>query len=108
MMASYTRNDLSSSLHVEQVHGVFECKDFQRAYLIFMKQFMLEQKKSADLVLNDSPVDEIIVEGGFANNPVFIELLKLNYPDILVTTSQLAQGSALGAAMMIKDEVWKN
>lgn len=108
MMASYTRNDLLSSVHVGQVYGVFECKDFQTAYLIFMKQFMLEQKKSTDLVLNDSPVDEIIVEGGFASNPVFIELLKLNYPDILVTTSQLAQGSALGAAMMIKDEVWKN
>lgn len=108
LATSYNDEELTSLLDSSKPVAVFECLDFKTAYLVFMFQLMLEQKKSTDLVLNDVSVDEIIVEGGFANNALFMQLLKLNYPGISVTSSQLAQGSALGAAMMIKDEIWKN
>lgn len=104
----YSQHDLTSYLQKAEGISIFDEIDSKTAYLVFMYQLMLEQKKSIDMVLSDAPVEEIIVEGGFANNALFIQLLEMNFPNILVTSSQLAQGSALGAAMMIKDEIWKN
>jgi hypothetical protein len=103
----YTQEELYGFFYAEKELPIFDAVDVKTAYLVFMFHLMLEQKKSIDLVLGDSLVDEIIVEGGFANNALFIQLLKLNYPEIIITASHLAQGSALGAALLIIDEIWR-
>lgn len=45
----------------------------------------------------------LYVSGGFARNPIFIHLLKSNFPDKKVLISEIDNSSALGAALVIAD-----
>ena len=47
--------------------------------------------------------ETLYVSGGFARNPIFIHLLKVNFPDKKVLISEIDNSSALGAAMVIAD-----
>ena len=45
----------------------------------------------------------LYVSGGFARNPIFINLLKESFPEKNVLVSEIDNSSALGAAMVIAD-----
>jgi sugar (pentulose or hexulose) kinase len=47
----------------------------------------------------------LYVSGGFARNPIFIELLKTNFPDKKVLISEIDNSSALGAALVVSDSL---
>jgi glycerol kinase len=66
-----------------------------------MRSIIALQVKSTNLVLNNSPVKKIFVDGGFGKNDVFMSVLKSYYPEIEVYSSVVAQASALGAAMAL-------
>lgn len=51
---------------------------------------------------NDS-TKTLYVSGGFARNPIFIDLLKQRFPRKKVLVSEIDNSSALGAAMVISD-----
>ena len=57
-----------------------------------------------NLAIGKTPISKIYVDGGFADNEVFVNLLKQAYPAIKLRTTQSPLGSALGAAMAIADE----
>lgn len=46
----------------------------------------------------------LLVDGGFGKNKIFIHLLQESFPNLSVIVSDNAQGTALGAAMMM--QVW--
>jgi ribulose kinase len=73
-----------------------------------MEQLIVRQKLSTDWVLQTAEVDEIVVDGGFAKNRLFMNLLQLAYPNKLVTASELSQGSSLGAAIVLKEAIWNS
>jgi sugar (pentulose or hexulose) kinase len=104
----YTDDDIRRMLTTTENQSMLSCADCKQAYFMLMNQLVQQQKGSTDFVLKGSPVDQIIVDGGFANNNLFIKLLQIQYPNLLVTVSQLTQGSSLGAAMLIKEEIWKD
>ena len=58
--------------------------------------------EAINLVLpsNDS-VTNIYITGGFSKNELFLKLITEAYPSKLVYTSEIANGSALGAALVI-------
>ena len=60
-----------------------------------------QQVTSTNLVLHNADVDQIFVDGGFSNNPVFMHLLAAAYPNKKVFAATLSQASSLGAAMAI-------
>ena len=82
--------------------------DAKSAYFIALQKLVVDQKKSMDWVLHNADVDEIIVDGGFAQNKLFIQLLGFCFPVKKVTLSTMHQGSSLGAAMVIKEQLWKS
>jgi L-fuculokinase len=76
---------------------------FEQAYHSLMMDIMDQQLKSADLVLHDTGVRRIFVDGGFGKNEVYMHLLAQAFPDIKVFAAALSQATALGAALAIHE-----
>ncbi|HMH31796.1 MAG TPA: FGGY family carbohydrate kinase [Puia sp.] len=76
-------------------------ENYATAYHQLIRDIMLLQKQSTQLVLENSQVKRIFVDGGFGKNPVFMHLLSMTFPHIEVYAATLAQASALGAALSI-------
>jgi sugar (pentulose or hexulose) kinase len=62
---------------------------------------MDQQVLSTGLVLHDSNVKKIFVDGGFSNNPIYANLLAMAFPGAQVYAASISQASALGAALAI-------
>jgi len=71
------------------------------AYLNFMRQLVEKQAVSTRLVIGNSPVHRIFVDGGFSSNELYMTLLAAVFPEIDVFAAEIAQATALGAAMSI-------
>ncbi len=74
---------------------------YEEAYHQIIFNIIQQQVASTNLVLNNADVDQIFVDGGFSNNPVFMHLLAAAYPNKKVFAATLSQASSLGAAMAI-------
>jgi sugar (pentulose or hexulose) kinase len=91
--------------------SVFECafaardlKDFPdlaSAYDQFMVDLVGQQLHSLDLLLKDAPVKQLLVDGGFSKNEWYMRLLAHALPEVEVYAAEVAQASALGAALMV-------
>ena len=79
-------------------------KHYEEAYHQLMADIMLQQAHSTNLVLKGTPVKKIFVDGGFGNNPVYMQLLALSFPEIEVYCSSVPQATAKGAALAIHKE----
>ncbi len=71
------------------------------AYHQLMLDIMNQQKLSTGLVLKDTPVKRIFVDGGFSKNAVYMNLLASAFPSMEVYAASMAQATAIGAAMAI-------
>jgi hypothetical protein len=99
--------------------SVFECAfasrdlndfpDLASAYDQFMVDLVGQQIFSLDLLMNDAPVKQLLVDGGFSKNEWYMRLLARAFPSIEVYAAEVAQASALGAALMVYEgEIPKN
>ena len=79
-------------------------KDDTEAYHQLMLDLVCLQVDSTQLVLKDTPVKRIFVDGGFSKNSVFMNLLAAVFPGIEVFAASMAQASAVGAALCIHNE----
>lgn len=73
------------------------------AYHLLMAWLVREQVKQLQLVLNGSEVEDVYVDGGFSKNNVFMCLLAKSLPGKRVYASEVAQATALGAALALHD-----
>ncbi len=80
---------------------LFNMDSYEEAYHQVIFNIIQQQVTSTNLVLNNADVDQIFVDGGFSNNPVFMHLLAAAYPNKKVFAATLSQASSLGAAMAI-------
>jgi sugar (pentulose or hexulose) kinase len=78
-------------------------KSYEIAYHQLMMDIVEQQFFSTNLVIHNSPVKKIFVDGGFSKNSVFMNLLAEAFPDIEVYAASMAQASALGAALAIHE-----
>jgi len=74
---------------------------FEVAYHQLMIDIVWQQTISTQLVLSNTLVQRIFVDGGFSKNAVFMNLLASSFPDIEVYGASIAQASALGAGLAI-------
>ncbi len=74
---------------------------YREAYHQLMIDIMEGQVQSARLVLKDSAVKKIFVDGGFAKNPVYMHLLAAAFAGTPVYAASLPQASAIGAALAV-------
>ncbi|HWA34275.1 MAG TPA: FGGY family carbohydrate kinase [Cyclobacteriaceae bacterium] len=87
--------------------SIFEKRDLQMfanatdAYYQLMTDIISLQKESIELVLRNSPVGKIFVDGGFSKNPLYMNMLARCFPDIEIYGAAIAQSTSLGAALAI-------
>jgi hypothetical protein len=91
--------------------SVFECAfasrdlhdfpDLASAYDQFMVDLVGQQLHSLNLLLKDAPVKQLLVDGGFSKNEWYMRLLAHALPEVEVYAAEVAQASALGAALMV-------
>lgn len=76
-------------------------ENFEKAYHKFMIDLVKHQIVSTSLVLNGAPVKKIFVDGGFSQNPIYMQLLANHFKGIEIYAASIPQASALGAALAI-------
>lgn len=76
------------------------------AYHRLMIQIIIKQKKSSDLVIKDSSVKRIFVDGGFSNNAIYMNLLSYVFPEMEIFAASMAQATAMGAALAIHKSIF--
>ncbi len=86
---SFSKKDLSSF------------SNYAEAYHQLMYDIMLQQKTATSLVLGKIKVTRIFVDGGFAQNPVYMYMLASAFPGREVFAASVSQASAIGAALAI-------
>ncbi len=70
------------------------------AYQHLLRGLVALLKTSIDLVRQNEPV--IFIDGGFARNPLFKQLLSEAYPDATVQALEVPQATALGALLSLE------
>lgn len=108
LQIKYSDEDVSLLLNQPVNQEFLDFSDARTSYFVMMEQLIARQKLSTDWVLQTAEVDEIVVDGGFAKNKLFMKLLKRVYPNKIVTASELSQGSSLGAAIVLKEAIWRD
>ena len=91
--------DLDPTLFGERNLNDFE--NYEIAYHQLMLDIVKQQVVSTNLVIHNSPVKKVFVDGGFSKNAVFMNLLAEAFQDMEVYAASMAQASALGAALAI-------
>lgn len=74
------------------------------AYTGFMRELVARQVASTRLAIGQSPVRRIFVDGGFSKNELYMRLLAAAFPEMEVFAAELAQATALGAALAVREE----
>ena len=112
IISELRRNNLkrySTSIDESQIlkEFVFEKRDlsdfenYKIAYHQLMLDIVAQQILSTQLVIHNSPVKKVFVDGGFSKNSVFMNLLAEAFLDMEVYAASMAQASSLGAALAI-------
>jgi len=102
--------DLSSTKRVQKKFDQRELSEFgsyEEAYHHLVWDIVQQQAMSTNLVLNGTSVKTIFVDGGFARNSIYMNLLAKRFPTCKVFGAVIPQASALGAALVIHRS-WNN
>lgn len=83
-------------------------ENYQQAYHELILDLIIQQVKSTKLVLNNTPVKNIFVDGGFSKNQVFMNLLACALPYNEIYASTTSYASASGAALAMHKHWNKN
>ncbi len=73
------------------------------AYRQLVEELVREQVASLTLVREDTTGASLYVDGGFSHNEQFMEKLAAALPDCPVYAARVAQASALGAALAVRE-----
>jgi sugar (pentulose or hexulose) kinase len=84
-----------------------EFTSLEEAYVQLMVDIMCQQIYSLQLLLHNSPVGKIVVDGGFSKNPLYMNFLVHAFPGVAIFGAEVAQASSLGAALVMH-EAWNS
>jgi sugar (pentulose or hexulose) kinase len=74
---------------------------YEEAYHQLIADLIMQQITSTKLVLKDTPVKKIFVDGGFSKNAIYMRLLADAFADMEVYASSVSLATAMGAALAI-------
>ena len=77
---------------------------FEHAYHQLLVELTRLQVFSLQLAAGTTKIKKIYIDGGFANNDIYVKLLTHYLPTYKIRTTQASLGSALGAAMVVSDQ----
>ena len=78
--------------------------DFRTAVIHFIDEITDMQVESLRLVIGDTSVRKVFVDGGFSSNALFLRFLANKLQNYDVYSSDFANGSAVGAAMVVSNK----
>ncbi|MCY7349273.1 MAG: carbohydrate kinase [Cytophagaceae bacterium] len=90
---------LQDSAFAERILNEFA--NYKEAYHQLMLDLMAQQITSIRLAKGEISVTKLFVDGGFSRSPIYMNLLAEAFPELEVYASELAQATALGAALVI-------
>ena len=82
--------------------GAYPFKDYETAYHFVVAKIFKDQYHSTKLVLTKA-TQRIFVDGGFSKNEIYMTLLAKAFPKLEVCAAEVAQATALGAAIAMHD-----
>ncbi len=90
------------SRELKEYIDMYEFNTFEEAYHQLMNELGDLLLEAINLVLpaNDD-TENIYITGGFSGNDLFLNLITKAFPSKFVYTSEIANGSALGAALVV-------
>jgi len=94
-----------SSLDVAQLDPLspMDFNSYEEAYHQLMMELLEIQIDSIGRAIGKDEIKQLYIDGGFANNQIFVELLARGFEDMNVKTTDASLGSALGAAIAISN-----
>lgn len=96
---------LHSSSFADRDLSVFD--NYEQAYHQLIFDIIVQQAASTQLVLKNTEVRRIFVDGGFSKNTVYMFMLASIFSQLEVFAASVAQASAIGAALAIHNH-WNN
>ncbi|MEL6924901.1 MAG: FGGY family carbohydrate kinase, partial [Bacteroidota bacterium] len=78
--------------------------DFKTAFHQLMLELTALQIAACKRAIGKTDIRKIYIDGGFADNDVYVQLLSRHFDNYKIRTTQSPLGSALGAALAIADE----
>ena len=72
-----------------------------------MIDIIQKQVASTGLVLRNSPVKKIFVDGGFSTNEIYMKMLANAYSNLEIYSAVIPQATAVGAAIVLH-KCWNN
>ena len=78
-------------------------ESFEEAYHQLMKELVEHQIESIQRAKGEDVIKRLYIDGGFANNQVFLEMLSNGLNGFKIRTTEASLGSALGAALAISN-----
>lgn len=81
--------------------------NYEEAYHQLMTNIIERQLASTKMILKNTNVKRMFVDGGFSKNPIFMNLMAQAFPQIEVFAASMSQATAMGAALAIHHK-WNN
>ncbi|WP_293941486.1 MULTISPECIES: FGGY-family carbohydrate kinase [unclassified Sphingobacterium] len=103
IIEKYQALDISDELSAFSTIDLSHFGDYSEAYHVLMMHLVKAQVKATTLVMNQTGVQRIFVDGGFSRNHIYMGLLAQAFPNSEVFGASMAQATALGAALVIHD-----
>ncbi len=97
-------------LEKQSVFGNRNLSDFEdetQAYHQLIADLVHLQYSSTKLIIGETKITKIFVDGGFSKNAIYMNLLAVVFPEIEVYAAAMAQATALGTAVAIH-KYWNN
>ncbi|NML41576.1 carbohydrate kinase [Chitinophaga sp. G-6-1-13] len=73
------------------------------AYHHLVMMLVKQQQYATRLILGRTAVKRLFIDGGFARNNIYMQLLAKAFPEMEVYAATVSQASAMGAALVIHD-----
>ena len=105
---TYTDDEIQSLKKMYKGNDYLGTENARVAYYMELEKLVADQVISMKWVLQHADVDEIVVDGGFAQNKLFMQLLGFHFSEKKIILSTMHQGSSLGAVMVLKEQLWKS
>lgn len=88
-----------------EAQNLNDFKNEEKAYYQLIYDLVKQQVFSLNLVIaKNNTVSNLFVDGGFSKNTIFMNFLAMEYPQFNVYGAEVAQASALGAALIIHEK----
>lgn len=77
---------------------------FEEAYHQLVLELVEMQIAAAQCAIGETKIKKLYIDGGFANNDLFVKMLSMHFTEVKIRTTKSPLGSALGAAIVLSDK----